>query len=288
MIDAATRPSRTARRSSDTPGPEPGKHTVIFATTPKMSTYLVAHAGRRFRLPRGRGRRTCRSGSAPPPTSSRLTAFALEAAQQQVKFYNRFFGIKYPFGKLDIIGVPDFAAGAMENAGAITFRERYAAGRSAECLARHAQGRRRRHRARDRAPVVRRSGDDEVVGRHLAERGLRHLDGEQAARRVEARVARRARRCGRHADGAGLDALRSTRAIRTQGRDAGRDQRAVRRHRLREDRRGAADDRGLRRPRATAARASRRTCGSTRTATPPAKTSGPKWRASPASRSTGS
>ena len=41
-----------------------------------------------------------------------------------MKFYNQYFGIKYPFGKLDIIGVPDFAAGAMENAGAITFRER--------------------------------------------------------------------------------------------------------------------------------------------------------------------
>ena len=70
-----------------------------------------------------------------PPTASRfaicstpdklgLTAFALEAAEHQLAFYNNYFGIKYPFGKLDIIGVPDFSAGAMENAGAITFRER--------------------------------------------------------------------------------------------------------------------------------------------------------------------
>jgi aminopeptidase N len=59
------------------------------------------------------------------PDKLPLTAFALEAAQQEVKFYNEFTGIKYPFGKLDIIGVPDFAAGAMENVGAITFREQY-------------------------------------------------------------------------------------------------------------------------------------------------------------------
>jgi len=39
-------------------------------------------------------------------------------------FFNSFFGIPYPYEKLDIVGIPDFAAGAMENAGAITFRER--------------------------------------------------------------------------------------------------------------------------------------------------------------------
>jgi aminopeptidase N len=58
------------------------------------------------------------------PDKRALTAFALEAAEQQLKFFNDYFGSKYPFGKLDIIAVPDFAAGAMENAGAITFRER--------------------------------------------------------------------------------------------------------------------------------------------------------------------
>ncbi len=58
------------------------------------------------------------------PDKKALTAFALSAAEHQVKFFNDYFGITYPYGKLDIIGVPDFAAGAMENAGAITFRER--------------------------------------------------------------------------------------------------------------------------------------------------------------------
>ena len=108
---------------SDTPGPEPGTHTVSFATTPKMSTYLVAMIVGDF---------VCRSGASDgtpiricsTPDKLGLTAFALEAAEQQFAFYNDYFGISYPFGKLDIIAVPDFAAGAMENSGAITFRER--------------------------------------------------------------------------------------------------------------------------------------------------------------------
>jgi aminopeptidase N len=109
--------------TSDTPGPQPGTHTLTFARTPRMSSYLVALLVGDF---------ACREGASEgvpiricsTPDKRELTGFALEAAAQQVKFYNDYFGIKYPFGKLDIIGVPDFSAGAMENIGAITFRER--------------------------------------------------------------------------------------------------------------------------------------------------------------------
>jgi aminopeptidase N len=109
--------------TSDVPGPQPGTHTVTFARTPKMSSYLVALLVGDF---------ACREGASDgipiricsTPDKRDLTGFALEAAAQQLKFYNDYFGIKYPFGKLDIIGVPDFSAGAMENIGAITFRER--------------------------------------------------------------------------------------------------------------------------------------------------------------------
>ena len=111
------------RQISDTPGPDAGTHTVAFATTPKMSSYLVAMLVGDF---------VCREGGTDgipirvcsTPDKLPLTGFALQAAEQQVAFFNKYFGIKYPFGKLDIVGVPDFAAGAMENAGAITFRER--------------------------------------------------------------------------------------------------------------------------------------------------------------------
>jgi len=123
MVDRGDTAISNGAQVSDTPGPEAGKHTVSFATTPKMSTYLVALIVGDF---------VCRSGAADgtairvcsTPDKLGLTRFALEATQQQLAFYNAYFGIKYPFGKLDILAIPDFAAGAMENAGAITFRER--------------------------------------------------------------------------------------------------------------------------------------------------------------------
>ena len=123
MIDAADSAISNGRQVSDTPGPETGKHTVTFATTEKISTYLVALLVGDF---------VCREGGVDgipirvcaTPDKLNLTAFALTAAEYEVSFFNDYFGIKYPYGKLDIIGVPDFAAGAMENAGAITFRER--------------------------------------------------------------------------------------------------------------------------------------------------------------------
>jgi aminopeptidase N len=122
LIDNGDVAISNGKQLSDAPGPEAGKHTLVFARTPKMSAYLVAMLVGDF---------VCRSGSSDgidvrvcsTPDKLPLTAFALEAAQQELKFYNEWTGIKYVFGKLDIIGIPDFAAGAMENAGAITFRE---------------------------------------------------------------------------------------------------------------------------------------------------------------------
>ena len=110
------------RLVSDTPGPAQGKHTLQFSTTPKMSSYLVAVAVGDFE---------CVSGSADDipiricatPDKKHLTRFALESAEFVMQFYNRYFSIAYPFGKLDVVAVPDFAAGAMENTGAIFYRE---------------------------------------------------------------------------------------------------------------------------------------------------------------------
>jgi aminopeptidase N len=106
---------------SDTPGPA-GKHTVKFGTTPKMSTYLLALAVGDF---------VCASGAADgipiricsTPDKKAQTGFALEAASEIMRYYNRYYGVKYPFNKLDVVAVPDFAAGAMENTGAIFYRE---------------------------------------------------------------------------------------------------------------------------------------------------------------------
>ncbi len=107
---------------SDTPDPGDGKHTVRFATTAKMSSYLVAVAVGDFEYIEG-------SADGIPirvyatPGKKQLGTFALVAAEQCMKYFNGYFGIRYPFEKLDLIALPDFAAGAMENTGAITFRE---------------------------------------------------------------------------------------------------------------------------------------------------------------------
>ena len=107
---------------SDTPGPAITQHTVKFATTAKMSSYLVAMAVGDFRCLEGAADnipiRICAT-----PDKKELGHIALDAARQVLKFYNSYYAIKYPFGKLDVLAVPDFAAGAMENTGAIFYRE---------------------------------------------------------------------------------------------------------------------------------------------------------------------
>lgn len=109
---------------SDTPGPRPGQHTVKFDTSPKMSSYLVALAVGDFECIEGGADgtpiRVCST-----PDKKALLGFALESAQQILKYYNRYYAVKYPFKKLDVVAVPDFAAGAMENVGAIFYRESY-------------------------------------------------------------------------------------------------------------------------------------------------------------------
>ena len=106
---------------SDTPGPG-DKHSVRFATTAKMSSYLAALVVGNFEYIEGE------SDGIPirvysTPGKKEMGTFALDAASQVLKYYDHYFGIKYPYGKLDLIGLPDFSAGAMENTGCITFRE---------------------------------------------------------------------------------------------------------------------------------------------------------------------
>ena len=107
---------------SDTPGPLPSQHTIRFARTPKMSTYLVAFLVGDFKCLSGESDgvpiRACAT-----PDKVELGQFALSGAEFFLHYYNTYFGIKYPMPKLDMIAIPDFEAGAMENFGAITYRE---------------------------------------------------------------------------------------------------------------------------------------------------------------------
>ena len=107
---------------SDMPGPGVDKHTLKFATTPKMSTYLVAFLVGDFKCTSGASDgvpiRVCAT-----PDKVQYTGYALTAAEFVLHYYDTYFGIKYPMPKLDLIAIPDFEAGAMENFGAITYRE---------------------------------------------------------------------------------------------------------------------------------------------------------------------
>src|SRR6201996_2447527 len=107
---------------SDTAGPVLGEHTVQFARTPKMSTYLMAFLIGDFKCIEGSSDgvpiRACAT-----PERVQYAQFALTSAEYILHYYDTYFGIKYPMPKLDMIGIPDFEAGAMENFGAITYRE---------------------------------------------------------------------------------------------------------------------------------------------------------------------
>lgn len=105
-----------------------GLHT--FATTPRMSTYLVAliagpyaewkdaYTDEHGEIPLGI---YCRASLAPYMDAERL----FTQTKQGFGFYHKNFGLPYAFGKYDQLFVPEFNAGAMENAGAVTFLEDY-------------------------------------------------------------------------------------------------------------------------------------------------------------------
>ena len=93
-----------------------------FAQTPVMSTYLVYLGVGEFEFLTGKqGKITVRVVTTKGNKSR--GRYALHLGKKLIRAYEEYFGIKYPLPKLDLIAIPDFAAGAMENWGAITFRE---------------------------------------------------------------------------------------------------------------------------------------------------------------------
>ncbi len=123
VVDAGDTAISNTEIVSDTPAAQAAaRHTIVFRTTPKMSTYLVAWLVGDFECSTGKSDgvpiRVCAT-----PDKVALTKVALDAAKWDLKYYDNYFGIKYPLKKLDLIAVPDFEAGAMENFGCITFRE---------------------------------------------------------------------------------------------------------------------------------------------------------------------
>ena len=105
-------------------------HAHTFVTTPRMSTYLVAliagpyehwidnYSDEHGDIPLGL---YCRKSLAEFMDHERL----FTQTKQGFGFYHKNFGVPYAFGKYDQLFVPEFNAGAMENAGAVTFLEDY-------------------------------------------------------------------------------------------------------------------------------------------------------------------
>jgi aminopeptidase N len=95
---------------------------VAFAASPKMSTYLfVFTAGELERLSDHVDGVTI--GVVTTPGKRDQGRFALDNALKLLRYFNDYFGVKYPLPKLDLIAVPGGFRGAMENWGAITFFE---------------------------------------------------------------------------------------------------------------------------------------------------------------------
>src|SRR2546430_14148112 len=102
---------------------ERGRKVVTFADTMTMSTYLVAFVVGELEAtdPVLVGRTPVRVWCV--PGKRRLAAFGHEIGVASLRFFEDYYGLPYPGDKLDLLAIPDFAAGAMENLGAITFRE---------------------------------------------------------------------------------------------------------------------------------------------------------------------
>ncbi|MDE1847244.1 MAG: M1 family peptidase, partial [Candidatus Micrarchaeota archaeon] len=99
-----------------------GRKIVRFGKTPKMSTYLLYLGVGRFDRVDGRAGRL-KVSVLTTPGKKHLAKLPLSYTIKFIRWYEGYFRIPFPLPKIDLIAVPDFSAGAMENWGAITFRE---------------------------------------------------------------------------------------------------------------------------------------------------------------------
>jgi len=103
---------------------EGARKTVTFEKTPKMSTYLLyVGIGKFVENHDHHGKTELYTAYAARPTGAIKTEFSFEVAKKVLDFYESYFGLPYTLPKLHQVAVPEFAYGAMENWGAITYRE---------------------------------------------------------------------------------------------------------------------------------------------------------------------
>ena len=100
-----------------------GRQLIRFAETMPMSTYLVALVVGPLTLTQPRDVNGIPVRVASRPGTAHLATFALEASEFCLTWFGDYYGIPYPEAKLDNVALPDFAQGAMENLGCVTYRE---------------------------------------------------------------------------------------------------------------------------------------------------------------------
>lgn len=96
---------------------------IHFEPTPKMSTYLLAYVVGEFEHIETKTKDGVTIRVFTTPDKKQHAKFALNVAKKALEFLNSYFDVPFPIPVLDMIAIPDFSAGAMENWGAITFRE---------------------------------------------------------------------------------------------------------------------------------------------------------------------
>ncbi len=96
---------------------------VAFETSPRMSTYLLAWAVGEFDFVQATSKGGVQIRVYSPPGRAQQGTFALNVAVQALDLYDDFFKLPYPLPKLDMLCVTEFAMGAMENWGLVTYRE---------------------------------------------------------------------------------------------------------------------------------------------------------------------
>ena len=168
-----------------------------FAPTPPMPTYLVAVSVGQFdaledtvdgiplRILTAKGKKA-------------EARYAMDVTKQVLAYYREYFGVPFALPKLDQIAVPGVRNGAMEDWGFISYSESNLLYDPAKSSIDTKQGVFERDRARSGAPVVRRPGHGGVLGRDLAQRGVRDVDGEQGHGQLQSGLADSAqqRSCG--------------------------------------------------------------------------------------------
>lgn len=123
VVDEHLTAISNARVVRETPIAGTGKKAVVFADSMKMSTYLVAFIVGEFEATAPVTADGVPLRVLAVPGKKNLADFAVAIGKASLEHFSRYYGIAYPGDKLDLIAIPDFASGAMENLGAITFRE---------------------------------------------------------------------------------------------------------------------------------------------------------------------